>query len=419
MESGVREDCVTVSLDSQRLVFRPQRFICSVSEVEQCEALWENLLLQVTASLCNRTHIRLTTSTTVSSKDMCNCYMCCYSLMDSIVLFVFLLCISDSENLRTLKHVSVKRGDSVTIPCFYDKSYKSNNKYWCRGYYWSSCTIVANTNTRGSTSVIDHPTHNMFTVELNRLNTDHSGWYWCAAEIGGKYKPDDMDYLYLTVSAAPVVSVLGSRVSGEEGSSVSVQCLYSAAYWNKQKQWCRSTDWSCYTVGRTHTSQNSAVWIREWIGSFTVEMTGLKKSDAGWYWCSVGDVQVPVHLTVTDALTDLVLVYKSRMTPSENLKNTTNNDWTTAKYGTIMTVWLPVVVGLGLLVILLILTCTLKHRQTRRENQRGSSNTADTSSPVQLHTDVIYSSVTIVPKRETLSPTTTDDGVIYSSVLHK
>ncbi|XP_076838299.1 polymeric immunoglobulin receptor-like [Brachyhypopomus gauderio] len=154
----------------------------------------------------------------------------------------------------------------------------------------------------------------MFTVELNRLNTDHSGWYWCAAEIGGKYKPDDGDYLYLTVSAAPAVSVLGSRVSAEEGSSVSVQCLHSAAYQNKLKQWCKSTDWSCYTVGRTHTSQNSAVWIREGIRSFKVEMSGLKKSDVGWYWCSVGDVQVPVHLTVTDALTaPRVSVNRSRV----------------------------------------------------------------------------------------------------------
>ncbi|XP_076838068.1 uncharacterized protein LOC143483166 isoform X1 [Brachyhypopomus gauderio] len=127
--------------------------------------------------------------------------MCCYSFMDSIVLFVSLLCISDSECMRTLKHVAVKSGDSVTIPCFYDESYKSNNKYWCHGYYWSSCTIVTYANTNGSTSVIDHPTHNMFTVELNKLNTNHSGWYWCVAGIGDQFKPDDKDHLYLTVSA--------------------------------------------------------------------------------------------------------------------------------------------------------------------------------------------------------------------------
>uniref|UniRef100_A0AAR2KDF8 Ig-like domain-containing protein n=1 Tax=Pygocentrus nattereri TaxID=42514 RepID=A0AAR2KDF8_PYGNA len=81
----------------------------------------------------------------------------------------------------------------------------------------------------------------------------------------------------------PDLSVLESSVSGQEGGSVSVQCLYSAGYQNEQKQWCRSKDQRCYTVGRTDTSPNSA------------------KSDAGWYWCKTGDLQVPVHLSVSDA----------------------------------------------------------------------------------------------------------------------
>ncbi|XP_076838230.1 polymeric immunoglobulin receptor-like [Brachyhypopomus gauderio] len=287
---------------------------CSVVDVQVTDALTVTTVVTMTADN-EKTSIKETNphTTPVSSSEnsMDKRITVIWSLMGVglllLTVLVFCICMSvrkfNSENMRTLKHIAVKSGDSVTIPCFYDESYKSNKKFWCHGYYWSSCTIVAYGNTHGSTSVIDHPTHNMFTVELNRLNTDHSGWYWCAAEIGDKYNPDDKDYLYLTVSAAPAVSVLGSRVSGEEGSSVSVQCLYSAAYQNKQKQWCRSTDWSCYTVGRTHTSQNSTVWIREGIRSFKVEMSGLKKSDAGWYWCSVGDVQVPVHLTVTDALT--------------------------------------------------------------------------------------------------------------------
>ncbi|KAK1784120.1 hypothetical protein P4O66_021161, partial [Electrophorus voltai] len=101
----------------------------------------------------------------------------------------------------------------------------------------------------------------------------------------------------------PAVSVTKSRVSGEEGSSVSVQCLYSAAYKKEAKKWCRSIDWTCYTVGRTNTSQNSAVQISDdGKGTFTVLMTGLKKTDAGWYWCSTGGLEVPVHFDITDAL---------------------------------------------------------------------------------------------------------------------
>ncbi|XP_076837847.1 polymeric immunoglobulin receptor-like isoform X2 [Brachyhypopomus gauderio] len=224
--------------------------------------------------------------------------MHCNSLMGTLILFLLFLCISGCGSTRTLKHVAVKLGGSVTIPCLYDQRYKSNRKYWCSGYYWYNCRIVPNVTE--NTLVTNYPAQNMFTVELNSLNVSNSGWYWCAVEIGNHVQPDDKDYLYLTVSTAPAVSVLGSRVSGEEGSSVSVQCLYSAAYQNKQKQWCRSTDWSCYTVGRTHTSQNSAVQISDdGKTSFNVVMTGLKKSDAGWYWCSVGDVQVPVHIKLS------------------------------------------------------------------------------------------------------------------------
>ncbi|XP_036412785.1 polymeric immunoglobulin receptor-like [Colossoma macropomum] len=209
--------------------------------------------------------------------------------------------VENSESLKTLKNVAAKLGGSLSIPCFYDEKYKSNRKYWCKGYYWSSCKIVAYTDTNGNTFVTDHPTQNMFTVELNSFRDSYSGYYWCAVEIGGSGTPDDKDYLYLMVSADPAVSVINSRVSGQEGGSVSVQCLCSAQYQNKQKQWCRFKDWSCYTLERTDTSQNSSVLVSDdGKGSVSVEMRGLQKSDAGWYWFSAGDVGVTVHLTVTE-----------------------------------------------------------------------------------------------------------------------
>ncbi|XP_047662063.1 polymeric immunoglobulin receptor-like [Tachysurus fulvidraco] len=203
--------------------------------------------------------------------------------------------------MRTLKNVAVKRGGSVTIPCLYDEKYKANSKFWCKGYYWSSCSIVAYANSSGNPSVIDHPEQNLLTVELNSVS--ESGTGWCAAEIGDELQLDDRDYLYLTVSQVPIysdLSVRESRVRGEEGGSVTVQCLYSAAYQNKQKQWCRFKDGQCNTV-RTETSQNSTVYISDdGRRSFSVKISRLKKSDTGWYWCSAGDLQVPVHISVSD-----------------------------------------------------------------------------------------------------------------------
>ncbi len=99
--------------------------------------------------------------------------------------------------------------------------------------------------------------------------------------------------------SAPDVSVVSSSVSGHEGGDISVQCFYSSGYQNEVKQWCRYKDQSCYTVGRTATSQNSSVQISDdGRRSFTVLMTGLRRTDSGWYFCSVGDLQVPVHLLV-------------------------------------------------------------------------------------------------------------------------
>ncbi|XP_060724639.1 transmembrane domain-containing protein TMIGD3-like [Tachysurus vachellii] len=200
--------------------------------------------------------------------------------------------------MRTLKNVAVKRGGSVTIPCLYDEKYKANSKFWCKGYYLATCSIVAYANSNGNPSVIDHPEQNLFTVELNSVS--ESGTSWCAAEIGDKWQPDDRDYWYLRVSQDPDLSVRESRVRGEEGGSVTVHCLYSAEYQNTQKQWCRLKDEQCNTV-RTETSQNSAVYISDdGRRSFSVTMRRLKKSDAGWYWCSAGDLQVPVHISVSD-----------------------------------------------------------------------------------------------------------------------
>ncbi|XP_066512685.1 polymeric immunoglobulin receptor-like, partial [Hoplias malabaricus] len=203
--------------------------------------------------------------------------------------------------------------------CFYDEQYKSNPKYWCKGKYWSSCGIVARTNTSGRTSVTDYPTQNMFTVELNSLQDSDSGGYWCAVEIKGG--SDDGDYLYLTVSADPAVSVINSRVSGQEGGSVSVQCLYRTDYKNKQKQWCRFRDWRCLT------SQNSAVQISDdGRGAVSVEMSGLKKSDAGWYWFSAEDVGVTVHLTVTERPTSKITSIRNTAQNQTAMDNTTGED---------------------------------------------------------------------------------------------
>ncbi|XDV28190.1 hypothetical protein PO909_031542 [Leuciscus waleckii] len=202
--------------------------------------------------------------------------------------------------VNTLKlNIAVKSGSSGIIPCVYDKQHQENRKYLCQGTYWSSCYILAYAGETGNFSITDYPDQSIFTVRWDKLEISDSGYYWCAVEIDGT--PDAGYYLYLTVQSAPDVSVKSSSVSGHEGDNVSVQCFYTSGYKDKPKQWCRYKDKGCYTEKRTDTSHNSSVQIRDdGRSSFTVLMTGLRLSDSGWYLCSVGDLQVPVQLTVNE-----------------------------------------------------------------------------------------------------------------------
>uniref|UniRef100_A0A3B1JWS8 Immunoglobulin subtype domain-containing protein n=1 Tax=Astyanax mexicanus TaxID=7994 RepID=A0A3B1JWS8_ASTMX len=143
----------------------------------------------------------------------------------------------------------------------------------------------------------------MFSVDLKNLQDSDSGWYWCAVEIGGDETPDVGDYVYLTVSSDPALWVENSTAIGQEGGRVSIQGNYSSGYKNEEKKWCKFKDWSCYPY------QNSTVKISDDKNrrSFRVEMIGLQKSDAGWYWFSAGGAGVTVHLTVTERPTGKII----------------------------------------------------------------------------------------------------------------
>ncbi|XP_072525540.1 polymeric immunoglobulin receptor-like [Salminus brasiliensis] len=224
------------------------------------------------------------------------------SNMDSFWILIFLL--SCTESWSWERELTLPPGGTITIPCHYNLKYIQHKKYWCydAGALFNYCKILAYANnTKDKVTVTDYPAQSLFTVTMRDLQSGNTGSYWCVVEIEGLSRDVD-EQMFITVKADPDLSVVESSVSGQEGGSVSVQCLYSAGYQKKQKQWCRSKDSRWYTVGRTKTAQGSAVQISDdGRRSFRVEMSGLQKSDAGWYWCKTGKLQFPVHLSVSGA----------------------------------------------------------------------------------------------------------------------
>ncbi|RVE61543.1 hypothetical protein OJAV_G00172740 [Oryzias javanicus] len=228
---------------------------------------------------------------------------------------------------------SALEGQSLTIPCHYQPKYASNVKYWCHGKTREFCTSLARTDGPRSinpavekVSIFDDPIQLLSTVTMNNLKQGDSGWYMCGVEIGSMWKADDVAHTYIKVIHG--WSNVKNPVSGMEGSSVTVECLYSERlrhlnflsfischslrtrflFRHKQiykrdseKTWCRSGDpRSCRSTGSEGSYEDSSVAIRDdRIGAFTVTFKKLQTGDTAWYWCSAGQEKTPVQILVT------------------------------------------------------------------------------------------------------------------------
>nr|XP_055057382.1 uncharacterized protein LOC129441716 [Misgurnus anguillicaudatus] len=338
------------------------------------------------------------------------------------IIFIFLWLLKGDECMT----VTVQIGGNVTIPCHYESKYTQHKKYWCyhsSGWY-SSCSPLAYANeTNGDVSVIDHPDQSLFTVTMRDLQHKNTGTYWCAVEIENYW--DVTEEFYLKIKSAPDLSVMSSSVTVDEGGNISIQCLYSIKYKDNTKQWCRYKDKRCYT------SQNASVEISDdGRESLTVVMSGLMKSDSGWYYCSVGDLQAPFQLTV-----NAVTTYNNSATRDmKDIHVIMYND---------LKMW-PLLIVLLLLLILVTVTSVILRNKHRRKNNHISKEKTDkvsdkddsaNSSSVNPECDVTYSSVINLPKTEApmlttrletpalydllyfqCGPADVEDNVIYSSV---
>uniref|UniRef100_A0A8B9H499 Immunoglobulin domain-containing protein n=1 Tax=Astyanax mexicanus TaxID=7994 RepID=A0A8B9H499_ASTMX len=117
-------------------------------------------------------------------------------------------------------------GGEVLIKCKYDKEYKSNNKYFCRG----SCKIWT---TLGKFSLYDNRETEIFTVRFNNLTKGDSGEYWCGAE--SDWESDHGYKVYFTQ--------VNLSVNGEYfllfnifRTELSIQCIYFILYISTFKQ---------------------------------------------------------------------------------------------------------------------------------------------------------------------------------------
>ncbi|KAG5276465.1 hypothetical protein AALO_G00132360 [Alosa alosa] len=233
--------------------------------------------------------------------------------------------------VRTLRNLTVQRGGSAVVPCHYEEKYVAQVKYWCRGYTWDTCRVLTRSSSVPSppdaqVSISDDITQRVFTVTIRNLQDKDSDVYWCAVDIRGG--SDDKAYLKITVTPGPPELYSESRVfSGPVGGLVQVRCLYGGRLWSGEKKWCRSGSSVCLTAGRTSRLHKYTLDADPRTGALSVTMRDLTPNDAGWYWCTGADTQLPVYVSVSPQTN----------TPPVTQRETTSTTHTTTAVQTVKT----------------------------------------------------------------------------------
>uniref|UniRef100_A0A8C2XHZ1 Polymeric immunoglobulin receptor n=1 Tax=Cyclopterus lumpus TaxID=8103 RepID=A0A8C2XHZ1_CYCLU len=154
--------------------------------------------------------------------------LCCCPFV-FFIFFKFFIIPTFLCRVTTEGELAVMEGQSLTVPCHYDPQYAGYVKYWCRGKMREFCTSLARTDpahpAARKVSIFDDPVQQVFTVTMGDLKETDSGWYMCGVEVGGVWNSRRC-----RLHVHQGMSVVNSRLSGEEGSSVTVECHYSERY---------------------------------------------------------------------------------------------------------------------------------------------------------------------------------------------
>ncbi|KAL0157098.1 hypothetical protein M9458_048344, partial [Cirrhinus mrigala] len=103
-------------------------------------------------------------------------------------------------DVTTIKEISVRRGQSVIIPCLYHQKYAFSIKYLSAGYLWLLSDYVEFSDQRRHHKTVlisDDTSRHIFTVRMD--DVQESGYYWCAVHVPSAF--DKRAGFFLNVTA--------------------------------------------------------------------------------------------------------------------------------------------------------------------------------------------------------------------------
>ncbi|XP_004709367.1 CMRF35-like molecule 5 [Echinops telfairi] len=124
------------------------------------------------------------------------------------------LCFPGSSALWGPSAVSGPEGGSLSVQCGYDATFKTYNKWWCRGAVWGPCQILVQTTgseqevKKDRVSIRDNHKNLTFTVTMEKLREADADVYWCGIQRTGTD-----DAVRMTVSIGPAPTTVSSSVT--------------------------------------------------------------------------------------------------------------------------------------------------------------------------------------------------------------
>ncbi|XP_076132889.1 uncharacterized protein LOC143114934 [Alosa pseudoharengus] len=306
-------------------------------------------------------------------------------------------------NCSKISAVSVQEGLSAIIPCLYEKEHEDDTKLWCRKDNLSECAAAVNSKQSQSAAgvAISDIKHGIFIV--NMTNIRNANDYCCTAKPKTK-PPQSKDCIEIKISKdGPMLSVLNPMISGYESGTASV--LFKHRFPGSKRQFCQLAG-ECVGWDNNSASLNGMSVMLSDVpnGELKVTLSGLQRKNTGWYVCSMGGYQTPVHLSVTGI----------GPTPATEFPETSTNT-TALKTGQDGMVVMLVLVCVAVLVLIVLCGAAVGLVQWRRGKREAPRQAAADTNSASADPEVIYADV-MNKKKSPKSPAEPSDQVTYSTL---
>ncbi|XP_059944405.1 polymeric immunoglobulin receptor [Mesoplodon densirostris] len=183
-------------------------------------------------------------------------------------------------------------GSSVAVSCAYNPKETDSLKYWCR---WENtqdghCPLLVQSEGmvkeqyEGRLALYEEPGNGTYTVILNQLTTQDSGFYWCLTDGDTRWRST---VELKIVEGEPSLKV-PKNVRAWLGEALKISCHFPCKYYSYEKYWCKWSNRGCKTLpsqvegpsqGFVNCDQRSRI--------VSLSLNSVTSEDEGWYWCGV------------------------------------------------------------------------------------------------------------------------------------